>query len=286
MKLSVITHCLVAVLCFWVTEVSAAEPVAKTTAQDRFGVTMLHPTISHGREWFADWEDERHIHPYSADPLDNAFFNEDGEIRVLEGVASATAGLTRLVVLTPKNPLGEYTASLWTNVEMTAYVIRGTTARTLDYQAFYLSARSGEKHNDSQPCDGTSYHATLRFDGKCGFKKELWHTGGYTPLRPEPTPRPWATVPEGKWIGMKFVCRNVDHGQHVRLELYLDVEEKNEWKRIAEYKDTGDWKGEKPGCDRPQNGIITEGRPAVYFRTDWVNVEIKKFSVREIAPLP
>jgi hypothetical protein len=150
----------------------------------------------------------------------------------------------------------------------------------------YLSARSGERHNDSAPCEGTSYHATARFDGQCGFKKEVWHAGGYTNLRPDPAPKPWTTVPEGKWVGMKFLCRNCDGGSHVRLQLYLDADERNDWKPIAELTDAGGWLGEKPGCNRRQDYIITEGRPAVYFRTDQLAVELKKFSVREIAPLP
>ena len=82
---------------------------------------------------------------------------------------------------------------------MTIYVRRGLEDQVLDYQAFYLSARSGERHNDQVPCEGTSYHATARFDGQCGFKKELWHTGGYTGLQSQPAPKPWPTVPARQW---------------------------------------------------------------------------------------
>src|ERR1019366_5537627 len=73
------------------------------------------------------------------------------------GIAAARAGLTRLVVLSPTNQAGTPAARLWTNVEMTVYARREASARRLDYQAFYLSARSGERHNDSAPCEGTSY---------------------------------------------------------------------------------------------------------------------------------
>ncbi|HEY1171327.1 MAG TPA: hypothetical protein VGH19_08175 [Verrucomicrobiae bacterium] len=254
-------------------------------AKDRFGVSVLNPTAKGGREWFAQWDKERVVKSYSLDSADPFFVNEDGDLRIKDGVASVKAGLTRLKVVTPKTANGQYIGPLWTNVEMTVYVKRGKQAKQMDYQAFYLSARSGEKHNDYVPCEGTSYHATARFDGQCGFKKELWHTGGYAGLKPEPTPRPWPTVPEGKWIGMKYVCRNLDDGKHVKLEMYLDVEEKNEWKLVSEFTDMGGWRGMKAGCDRPQDYIITEGCPAVYFRTDQVDVEVKKFSVREIAPL-
>ncbi|HYR59092.1 MAG TPA: hypothetical protein VEO95_10695 [Chthoniobacteraceae bacterium] len=254
--------------------------------QDGARIAQLFPTLPGGREWMAQWEKARVVPAYEIDPEDAAFRNEEGELRIADGVAHARAGMTRLVVLTPKDARGAYTRPMWRNVEMTIYARRGTEAQVLDYQAFYLSARSGERHNDAVPCEGTSYHATARFDGQCGFKKELWHPGGYTQLRPEPAPKPWPTVPARRWIGMKFVCRNCDADRHVRLELFLDADANGEWKRVAELTDTGDWFGEKPGCDRPQNAIITEGRPAVYFRTDQMPVELKNFSVREVAPLP
>jgi hypothetical protein len=252
---------------------------------DRFGVTQLAPTIPGGREWFADWSRARAVPAYSTDPRDPQFVNEDQPLQIADGVASIRAGLTRLKVITPKTagspPLPE-----WRNVEMTIYARRGALRKKLDYQAFYLSARSGEKHNSDVPCDGTSYHSTARFDGQCGFKKEIWHAGGYTDLRPHPAPRPWSTVPEGEWIGLKFLCRNCDGGRHVSLQLYLDARADDVWELVSEYRDAGGWNGEQPGCERPQDFLITVPRPAVYFRTDEVDVQLKAFSVREIAPLP
>jgi hypothetical protein len=254
--------------------------------KDLFGVRELFPTRSGGRQWFAKWEARRTIKPFQVDPQDAFFRNEDGPLKIGDGIASIAPGQTRFVILTPKDAAGRYTAPLWKNVEMTVYVRRGPTSRSPSYQAFDLSARSGEHHNDQMPCEGTSYHATARFVGQCGFKKEIWHTGGYTHLAPGRAPRPWQTVPEGKWIGMKFVCRNVDHDRHVSLQLYLDAEERNAWRRVVEYTDAGGWKGEKEGCGRAVDTILREGRPAVYFRTDYVMVDVKKFSVREIEPLP
>lgn len=259
---------------------------AATNETDSFGITKLHLTVNGGREWFAQWQAKRAIPSYEMDPKDAVCRNEEGILKIQDGTATAPAGMTRVVVLTPTNQAGQATLTPWRNVEMTVYARRGASKQTLDYQAFYLSARSGERHDESVACDGTSYHATWRFDGQCGFKKEIWHTGGYTQLAPTPTPHPWKTVPRDQWIGLKFVCRNVNHEKNVRLEMYLDLNEHNEWKLISEYTDTGGWLGERDGCDRPRDYIITEARPAVYFRTDQVDVELKKFSVREIAPLP
>lgn len=247
----------------------------------------MFPTFVGGREWRADWNSARIIRPYELDPRDPLCRNSsDVPLRIADGIASFPAGTTRLYVLTATNATGQFTAPPWRNVEMTVYVRRGTASRTVDWQAFYLSARSGWVHDEKSPCEGTSYHATARFDGSLGFKKELWHTGGYTQLAPAPAPKPWPTVPVGKWIGMKFLCRNFDRNQKVKLQFYLDAEQRDDWKLVAEFNDSGGWRSEKPGCDRPQDMILTEAQPAVYFRADYVAVELKNFSVREIAPLP
>jgi hypothetical protein len=260
---------------------------AMAPADDAGEVKRLFPTAPGGREWFAKWESPRTVHPYETDPLDPLCRNSaDVPLRIAGGVASFSAGTTRLYVLTPPDGAGQFTARQWRNVEMTVYARRGAASRRVDWQAFYLSTRSGLRHDDSVPCEGTSYHATARFDGQVGFKKELWHTGGYTQLAPVPAPKPWPTVPENQWFGMKFVCRNFDSDRKVRLQCYLDAEARNDWKLVSEFDDTGGWRGEKPGCDRPQDQILTGAFPAVYFRADYVAVELKNFSVREIAPLP
>jgi hypothetical protein len=247
----------------------------------------LFPAFAGGREWVADWNTARTVKSYELDPRDPLCRNSsDVPLRIADGIASFPAGVTRLYVLTPTNAAGQFAAAPWRNVEMTVYARRGATSRTLDWQAFYLSARSGWVHDDKSPCEGTSYHATARFDGLLGFKKELWHTGGYTRLAPPQAAKPWPTVPVGKWVGLKFVCRNFDRDRKVRLQFYLDAGERGEWKLLTAFDDAGGWRGEMPGCDRPQDMILTEARPAVYFRADYVAVELKKFSVREIAPLP
>lgn len=267
------------VMAFWVS------PLALPAADD--GVKRLVTTAPNGREWFAEWSTARTVKPYVHDPRDPLVRNSsDVPLHIGDGVAKFSPGTTRLYLLTPTNANGTLSAPAWRNVEMTVYAKRGATTRRPDWQAFYLSARSGWVHDEKQPCEGTSYHATVRFDGQVGFKKELWHTGGYTQLKPDRAPKPWPTVPEGRWIGMKFVCRNFDRDRKAKLQFYLDADERNDWKLIAEFDDTGGWRGEKPGCDRPPDQILTEARPAVYFRADFVAVELKKFSVREIEPLP
>jgi hypothetical protein len=253
---------------------------------DKFGVEMLFATARSGREWYADWNKKRSVAAFKFDPQDALFRNSEGTLTIGGGVATAPAGRTRFYVMTPKDRIGRYLVPRWKNVEMTAYVRCGTPTQAISGQALDFSARSGERHNDEAPCDGTSYHASLRLDGKCGFKKEVWHTGGYTDLLPEPAPQPWSHVPQNEWIGMKFVCRNCDRDKHVHLQLYVDLLERNEWKLVTELTDKGGWEGKQAGCDRPKDFILSSAYPAVYLRTDFVPIEVKKYSVREIEPLP
>lgn len=258
---------------------------------DIFGITKLNPTKAQGREWFAQWDQPRSIDGYGFDPQDAQFRSSDGLLTIGGGIASERPATTRLYVMSrkPGDSKNENAAALWKNVELTIYVKAGEPTGQVDGRALTLSARSGEHHNDQQPCEGTSYHATLRFDGTCGFKKEIWHGGGsqgYTGLRPQPAPKLWDTIPRDRWIGMKFVCRNCDHDVHVRLQLHLDEHDRNQWRLVAEVTDRGDWKAKQANCDRPLDYIINEARPAVYFRTDRVPIEAKRFSVREIEALP
>lgn len=257
----------------------------KSAIADPFGVKQLFPTARGGRQWFASWQQSRSVGRYARDSADLLFRNSDGVLNIANDIASVPAGQTRLFIDTPRGNDGGYTAAPWRNVEMTVYFKRGEATRETNGQAISLSARSGEQHSDDAPCEGTSYHASLRLDGQCGFKKEVWHTGGYSNLLPERPPQPWATVPENMWIGMKFVCRNCDSDAHVQLQLYVDGLERNAWQLVAEVTDRGGWEGRQPGCDRPQDYIIAEARPSVYFRADYIPLEIKRFSVREIEPL-
>jgi hypothetical protein len=271
---------LVSVVLSLVTPRTSADDV------DAFGVTKLLPTAKDGREWNTDWRASRSVAPYKNDLGDPLLKNAAGTLSIKGGIATLPSARTRLFVLTPRDKSGTYTAAQWKNVEMTVYVRCGKPTQSVAGQAISLSARSGERHSEAVPCEGTSYHASLRTDGECGFKKEVWHTGGYSNLLPDPAPWLWPTVPQGRWVGMKFVCRNCDRDRHVRLQLYVDPDEKNHWKQVADVTDRGGWEGKEAGCNRPKDFIIAQERPAVYFRTDFVPVELKKFSVREVGPLP
>ena len=84
----------------------------------------------------------------------------------------------------------------WKNVEMTGYVKMISSTPTTGSREFsdqdegsengdsldpHLTWRArGGRHNDMVPCEGTALNGGLFFDGKVSWKKEIWHTGGYT----------------------------------------------------------------------------------------------------------
>jgi hypothetical protein len=84
----------------------------------------------------------------------------------------------------------------------------------------------------------------------------------------------------------------MDHGTHVKLELWRDMtggKGGGKWELLTEYTDQGGWGKGAPPCGSGVDpaAILTGSHPVVYVRTDKVeDMRYKKFSIREIAPLP
>ena len=118
---------------------------------------------------------------------------------------------------------------------MTGYVKVNSAASNdaaLDWYA------RGGLHIRSSPCQGVPYHSGLRADGSVFWQKEIWHTGGYTGFRSYIT----ATHPLlGRWVGFKAVMFNINNDSAVRLQIYLDDNATNHWKKVADLIDNGGW---------------------------------------------
>jgi hypothetical protein len=70
--------------------------------------------------------------------------------------------------------------------------------------------------------------------------------------------------------------------EDVKLELWVDDgDETNDWKKVTEYIDDGEWEKDESHCDRPDDYRIDSGTRAS-FRVDDSEFEFKKLSVREI----
>ncbi len=146
----------------------------------------------------------------------------------------------------------------------------------------------GGRHNDMVPCEGTALNGGLFLDGKVSWKKEIWHTGGYTDARAVDKATDSIV---GRWIGWKVVIYNINNNTAVKLESYLDDKNNNEWIKVTDLVDDGGWYANSSDkefysvdCGRPKDYIITNGGQIVTFRSDNTIWDFKNLSVREINP--
>ena len=169
------------------------------------------------------------------------------------------------------------------------------------YDAFILYARGGI-HSSSDPCAGTAMKGGLELRGVTWFKKEVWHSGGYTnTAQVKPTVSPMLTEMDSnghyfggsKWIGFKVVMYNIDNDSKVKMEIWLDKNANNVWEKVNEFTDSGSWNADRSnfwdaGCKdangvlKQRNHMINYAGPWASIRTDYIEWDFKDLSVREI----
>src|SRR5918992_3075577 len=265
--------------------------------KDLFGIDEIYPTKEGGREWYFDMEN-----PFSDNLFSSTF---DRHITKQEDGSWRIAGpAVRLNVGTPSN------AEVWKNVEITGYakVIEsislpsslsangdsadddnsGGEGEEKDFASDLDWRARGGRHNNEHPCDGTAYTGTIDIDGNVRWKKEIWHTGGYTDAR---AVEKVTDSIVGRWIGWKVVMYNINDNAAVKLESYLDDKNDNEWRKVTDLIDDGRWYANSSDeefysvdCGRPKDHIITNGGQIVTFRSDNMIWDFKNLSVREINP--
>ncbi|MER5176185.1 MAG: hypothetical protein ABJB76_03705 [Candidatus Nitrosocosmicus sp.] len=260
---------------------------------DKFGVKEIYPTKDDGREWFINMQNPK------KDPL----FSITSNIPIIRQNNDRSLFINdsniRMNVITPP---GE---TQWKNIEMTGYVKAIPTINEITSFAsnnvntnnnneesktivdISWQARGGS-HNSKTPCEGTAYHGGIHIDGTVAWKKEIWHTGGYTDARG--TNKVTNSISD-RWIGWKIVIYNIENNQAVKMESYLDDKDNNEWKKVTNIIDNGGWFANNSddifnsaGCGKPKDYVITNGGPIATFRSDNIALNFKDFSIREIQP--
>jgi len=269
---------------------------------DKFKTKDIYPTKKGGREWFMNMNDPTndkmfsitsHV-PITRNSDDGSWFIDKPEVR--------------MNVNTPKGD------PAWENVEITGYVkptsiinsggnggggggggegqeveeSTGSDGKSISPDISWR-ARGGV-HSSSAPCEGTALNGGLDIiDGNASWKKEIWHTGGYTDARgtTQATNDPLLE----KWIGWKVIMYNIDNDKAVKMESYTDDNNENDWKKVNELTDDGGWFANSSddvfysaACEKPKDYIITNGGSIVTFRSDNVSYYFKNLSVREIQP--
>ena len=158
-------------------------------------------------------------------------------------------------------------------------------------QEFSMFSRSIWHNRTYDGCGGSDYKPKLHFDGTVNLDKEEWHVH-YTD-QPKPAGGPEHKIIDGlgnltnKWIGLKSIIYNIEENgtSYPIMEMWIDQNNNNTWRKIHEYIDKGGWGSTMSRCGGIADQLITWGSPVVTFRwDDTADVDFRDLSVREIQP--
>ncbi|HEX7818045.1 MAG TPA: hypothetical protein VF419_01585, partial [Nitrososphaeraceae archaeon] len=255
---------------------------------DKFGVTQIYPTKKDGEQWYLKSNPDSDTR---FSPQTSLTKNSDGSFKIKStkvrmGVFTSSGFHPEEIKTLNHNKiaLAGYMQSPndWKDVEITGYV--KLNSGNNDNFVWYARGARHTGYGSPQGCEGVAYKGDLFYDGSTRFSKEQWHTGGYVfgefaknigPIK-------------DKWVGLKVIMYNIvqDDKTIVKLELWVDKNNNNDWTKAAEKIDKGGWGNTGGECGGEADQIITWGGPIASFRWDGAtDVDFKKFSVREIAPL-
>ncbi|MGA7044221.1 MAG: hypothetical protein WBY71_11165 [Nitrososphaeraceae archaeon] len=253
---------------------------------NKFAIKEIYPTKQGGRQW----------HINTKNPKDDPIFNIVSNIPITksdDGSWLIANSAIRMSVIIP--PGGQP----WKNVEMTGYVKIDSTRTTRSFFGSNNNEDSGTpdidwrarggRHSGNVPCEGTALNGGIYVDGTVGWKKEIWHTGGYTDARG--VQKATNSILD-RWVGWKVVMYNINNNQAVKMESYLDDKNDNNWRKVTDIVDSGGWYAKSPdnvfysaNCGRLKDYIITNAGPIPTFRADNIAMNFKDLSIREIQPV-
>jgi hypothetical protein len=268
------------------------QEVITPEGKDIFGVNEIYPTSENGREWFIDMED----------PLNDKSFSITSDVPIIKNEENGLSWSindtqVRINVNTPDS------MQPWKNIEMTGYVkirsvydtnqedIDGADSGESESLTPDLTWRArGGSHNSQNPCEGTALNGGIDVvKMEASWKKEIWHTGGYTDSRGSSKATENSLL--DRWIGWKTIIYNIDNDTSVKMESYIDDYNDNVWKKVNEVKDEGGWfanssdeEFNSANCNKAKDYIITNSGPIATFRADNIAFDFKNLSIREIQP--
>ena len=254
---------------------------------DKFGVLKIYQTKKNAEQWYLKSNpnsDERFS------PQVTLTKNPDGSFKIKStkvrmGVFTSTGFHPEEIDTLNHNKLASkgymQSPNDWRDVEITGYV--KLNSGNNDNFDWYARGARHTGYGSPQGCEGVAYKGQLFYDGSTRWIKEQWHTGGYVFGE---FGKNIGSI-KGKWIGLKVIMYNiVENGKKsVKLELWVDKNNNNDWIKAAQKTDTGGWGNTGGECGGKPDQVISWGAPIVSFRWDGAtDVDMKKFSVREIEP--
>jgi len=258
---------------------------------DRFGIIQIYPTKVSGEQWFMNMTDPNHdiqtVPPLLTKNADGSWKANSSKVRY---DVYTSAGFHPKLITTLNETVLQSKGYMqspndWKNIEMTGIV----KFNSGDYTNHWTWYARGANHTISIPCEGTSYKEGLNYDGKSvKIAKEQWHVS-YVFSKSNSTSTSISTSALGKFIGFKAIMYNfvLNNKTAVKLEIWIDANLDNNWKRVFSFIDSGGFGGSRKRCGGTSDQIITWGGPIATYRWDNAkDVDIKNFSVREIQPPP
>lgn len=263
--------------------VQAVSNNSSGSVTDIFGVVKIYQTVENGTEWYINM----------TNPFNDDFFSISYDNLLLRKQNDNSWQIGGSEV---KFNVNSTDKKLWKNVEITGYVkVLGllpfnekaiTEDFDKDYEFSWI-ARSG-KHSSSTPCDGTALVGSINVNGSVSWKKEIWHTGGYTGDKDK---QKITDSILNRWIGWKTVVYNTGNDSAVKMESYIDNKNSGYWTKASEIMDNGNWNAKnnnqvfyKINCSKKIDQILADPKPYVTFRADNIIWDFKNLSVREIDP--
>jgi hypothetical protein len=276
---------------------------------DQFGIKELYPSKTGAEHWNMNMQSEGNDPQFSPNGV-TLFKNADTTYKVMSSqvrlqIFPSTGFQENQIVSLNQAQLAAQGYMLrlndWKNVEMTGYLKANSVTGSSQNGAAHIEfvARGARNTNDQfavggfpAMCEATTYHSNtyLSPQGRVKFEKDLMHTAGYTANSQDPQRLNSVNIALGKWVGIKAVYYNFPNGT-VKLEQWVDDSTANvnapgnNWHKVLEFVDHGQWGGGHPNCGGTDHTIITWGGPIALFRWDNVdNMDIKNLSIREIQP--
>src|SRR6186713_2469322 len=254
---------------------------------DKFGVLKIFQTKKDGQQWYlkSNPNSDPQFSPQTTLTKNSHGSFKIKSMKVRMGVFTSSGFNPEKIDTLDHNKIAMagymQSPNDWRDVEITGYV----KLNSGNNDNFVWYARGARHTGFGAPagCEGTAYKGDLFYDGNTRWTKEQWHAGGYAFGEFGENIGPIS----GKWVGFKVIMYNAVEKDKpvVKLELWVDKNNNNNWIKANEKTDKGGWGNAGRECGGKGDQIITWGGPIAAFRWDGAtDVDIKKFSVREIAP--